>query len=182
MQKIQVAFEEKQRAKDLGAIFDRSADKRGWYIADDRDVSVFYEQLHKKETEEEPAKETVEVSTEIVKEHAPVSEEQHDWNVVLDLHDTLQTALAIKKWGVPDDESTRAKVLKSLGNRSHGQYVISYGSMCAYSDEFHYVYSENRLQTLASKVLRGEDIFKEIQDANITEEEKAFLMLAFPME
>lgn len=105
-----------------------------------------------------------------------------DFNKILEFNDTLATAYAIKKHGLPDDPDMCTKILNNLRKRTPGQYPIDYQGMLQCSPAFEKKYNEEYVTRLIQENINNTGRIEEmVTYANITEEEKALLLLVLPV-
>lgn len=196
MEKISVAFKNKKKANSLldMLVFDKNIDTRGWYIKDDvpedkrnelRALSTYIEEEITNDATkitESPNREIIVPNTSM-NEHVETIVSLTDWNKLLEEGNTLKIALAIQQIGLPNDEDIRTKILRKLSVRQEGVYPINYDGLINSCPDFANRYSMEYLENLLKSCITGERFYvEEIVTSNHTEEEKALMLFALPLE
>lgn len=95
---------------------------------------------------------------------------------------SMQAAQIVWEKGIPASEAGRIRMLRALSQRNRFNYPISYDGM-TYCEAFERVYPGERLSNLVKDRLRGTmRLTDEINALDASDEEKAFLLFAFPLD
>lgn len=183
---IEVPFEKKAKARELGIIFNKT--DRKWYIPDGisvdrelviRNLLLLTEEPILSEPTNNEQEEFVQPNKELLSLNQSMIE---TWENLIASEEPLKIALAIKEIGMPADTQLRTRLLKILGLRRPGDYPITYDGMFICSESFASIYTEEYVSTLVAKVITGAKPYtEEIKEADITEEEKALLLFILPL-
>ena len=189
--RIVVPFHAKAKARELGAIFVKDADVRGWYIpenADDSLTTALRELEHYPADEESELLGTLFESQSEEKETQSVHhfEEKHStfdkWEELASSEDTLRIALAIREYGMPNEEQLRASILRILSLRRPGEYPVTYDGLAECSESFATLYSKERVLELIKRCSTNDGtIYENIRHADLTEEERSLMLLVLPI-
>lgn len=190
--RVDVPFSKKKVARELGIRFDKQV--RGWF-AEENVARQFHEMLSEevRRAEEEPSdtsghtymRNVYSGTQEIPLETVENEESGGDSNFAV-CASTLDTTLSMASWifknGMPQSSSERTMALRVLGTRNPMQYPIRYDSMlCCQS--FAELYPPARLAELIQHCITGAKGWKEeVAQSDLTEEEKALLFLALPLD
>lgn len=181
---ITVPFEKKELARSLQIKFDRT--ERKWYIPTELEAQT--EDILKQLNDTsiiEPHIDSSEVSTHsnIERISSIITHIQvNNWNEILENRNTLECALGIQKFGLPETTEQRTTLLQILGSRRDGQYPITYDGMLILSKEFEEAYSPEYVTELVQNCITGERPYQEeIHQSQLSEEEKALLFLVLPV-
>lgn len=190
MKVITVPFQSKRIARTLGATFNQQS--REWEIPDDMDpeIAEFLSNLIDLDENDSFENDTiVENTVESAATEVPDKSKnlvpakiENDWKQILETDDTLVAAMAIRDYGLPESEQDRATLLKLLGKRRNGDYVISYDSLCGCSDVFASTYPINLITKLVQENVTSQNRYAdEIRSSmRLSDEEKALLMFVLP--
>ena len=186
--RVDVPFSKKKVARELGIRFDRQA--RCW-LAEEPVAQQFYSILEDEVKCNEKASVdsscTNELHNEAIQLESPVlNEEQEEISDFAICASTFTTSLNMATWifknGMPNTSDERTTALRILGTRNPFQYPIRYdGMLCCKS--FAELYPPERLAELLRRCIKGVRPWKEeVGQSDLTEEEKALIFLALPLE
>ena len=174
---IHVPFNKKQKARDLGAVFNRVT--RTWNC--DEDITVQLTACERADSED--INTATNENIEVIHQSENLNIVDIDWEEVLGTNCNLLIAWNIQKYGMPASAELRAKILKFLSYRKNGEYPINYDGMIECSEDFRTRYPEEYLCRLVESCITGAKSYEEeIRQSNLTDEEKALLYFALPFE
>lgn len=92
--------------------------------------------------------------------------------------DALEILVYLRDNQLPEQTEERIEMIRTL--TTEPLFFIYYDDICAYSRTFRETYSEDYIRTLLRRgMITGKGVYREIQKANLTDEEKAILYLFF---
>lgn len=112
---------------------------------------------------------------------------KYDWTKLLSESgwDSLVAVQMIRKYGLPEKESERIKLLENFSNRVRGeQYNVVYEDLCEYSEVFRKAYGPDvvRAALLAADIKDGFNFTGRVKESGkISEEVKRLLLFVFPI-
>lgn len=181
---IIVPFSLKSKAKELGALFDKTI--RKWYIPEG--ISEENKELLLNLKDAETSLKELETLLTF-KEEEPSSvitlsnEHKKEWDDLLNKSIPIEIVMGISKFGIPGEEKQRIKMLKILSSRRPDQYPISYRLLSDSSKDFQEVYPTDKVLNLIYSCVTGKRNYaEEINHSALTEEEKALLFFVLPID
>lgn len=106
------------------------------------------------------------------------------WDEVLNQETSnLMLLLYLDKYGLPEDTNERTRLLALFNRKTNGNYPLSYEAVCQYNEEFATKYNPEVLTNLIKHSIFGQREYKEeLMDSDLTNEEKAILLFALPLQ
>lgn len=186
MEKIEIPFEKKRQARELGAYFDRQT--REWFIPDntkEENATKLRTLIFNNEPEIVSLEENNEYAVcENVQSfsYTAYENDDFDWSFVESCEDNLKVAIAVKEHGMPSNEQIRIQILRKLGSKIPGTFPITYDAMCEYSEKFSQMYGEELVSNLLHQCITGSRHYSEdIRLSDLPEEYKLLLMFVLPL-
>ena len=106
------------------------------------------------------------------------------WDEVLNQETSnLMLLLYLDKYGLPEDTNERTRLLALFNRKNLNNYPLSYEAVCQYNEEFARKYNPEILTNLIRHSIFGQREYKEeLMSSDLTNEEKAILLFALPLQ